>query len=221
MSKKCGCGCCCCCGPTVQIVTVTEVDIDGGYYLVIDGGDFEVFGSVAPTDVEEVVAYVESESGQRIYGDRIRQVFDLYDWGFVFTDVPVGTAFKLIVQATDRCGCRGRAVQNIVCLAFAAAPMVRISYPGNSPPPVGGSYFESAGWCSDSGATFTATLTRGGNVIANGTLIPQAQGSFYTWKFSFTNVPVSVTPNDTTLTVSAQPQGGGASSSDSRTLSID
>src|SRR5262249_10567412 len=150
----------------------------------------------------------QDTAGDRIYGERLRQDFDLYDWGFQFLGVPLVTAFKLIVEATDPDGCRRRAIKHVVCLALAAAPQVRISYPGNSPPPVGTS-FTTGGWCSDSTATFAATLTRGGAVIANGTLVPQGQGSFYTWQFSFSNVPVSGSPNDTTLTVTATPQGGG------------
>jgi hypothetical protein len=224
MSKQCGCSCCCSCGPDVRIVTVIEIDPQGQAhdedFIKLDFPNILVLGSVEPSDVEDVVAWLQSTSGTRIYGERLRQVFDLYDWGFQFSDVPPGTAFRLIVEATGACGCRRRAIKHVVGFAFAAAPQVRISYPGNSPPAVGQS-FTTAGWCSDSGATFAATLTRGGAVIANGTSIPQPQGSFYTWQFSFSNVPVSGSPNDTTLTVTATPVGGGVPGSDSRTLSID
>jgi len=219
--SKCGCGCCP--GPDLRIVTVTEYDQPGAlecnYAIVLADTDFVVLGAVEPADAE-VVAWLQDASGRRIFGQPLPQTFDLYDWGFYFSDTPPLTAFKLIVQATDARGCRTRAIKRVVCQVAVFAPTVTISYPQNSPPAVSGTLFYTAGWCSDTSATYAANLTRGGSKIADGTLIPQTPGSFYQWQFSFSGVPHSTGANDTTLTVTATPAGGGVPGIDTKTLSI-
>jgi hypothetical protein len=193
----------CCCRPL-------SVSIGFPREARVAGAEFSVYGDVRGKDVDDLSAWLQFASGDKFYGAQILQALDPYDWGFHFSNAPLAQAFKLIVQAVDLEGNVARDTTHGVCLAFAAAVTVAISFPPNSPPSVPGAYFETAGWVSDINAVRTAKLVRNGVKIKDGVAIPQGAGSLYDWKFSFTGVPLSnpLDANDTTLEVRAHPQVG-------------
>src|SRR5262249_5111813 len=137
-----------------------------------------------------------------------------YDWGFFFDCVPPYVSLKLAVVAFDSDGRKSRDVTHVLGFPSPALPIdgagqgilpavtVNIVYPPSSPSPFP-LHRSFSTWGTVSGTTpnqnnTTATLSQGGNVVANGAWNLQPPPTMQ-WQFDF-SVPMNIS-GQCTLTV--------------------
>jgi hypothetical protein len=173
---------------------------------------FSAYGNVTGRDVEQIIAWVESPSGEITYGQPIQQQFTRFDWGFHFVGLQSNMIYRLMVEARNSCCCTAQDKTNVIHLSFAATVTVQIGCPPGDPAQVTGSYFETAGWVSDKNATRTAKITQNGSAVTNGTGTAIDPGPFFDWRFSFTGVPATPPSQMDVLTVTATPSTGSPGS---------